>query len=59
MEVTVEHIASAIAKARAEAELLAEQFPEHQAAFLRFAQEASRARRELLRNMQIGDNAES
>jgi hypothetical protein len=48
MEVTVELIVSAIAKARAEAEMLAEQFPEYQTALLRFAQEASRARRELL-----------
>lgn len=48
MEVTVELIVNAIVKARAEAEVLAEQFPEYQTALLRFAQEASRAQHELI-----------
>jgi len=40
VQLTVEHIVSAIAKARAEAEILAGEFPEYQTALLRFAQEA-------------------
>jgi hypothetical protein len=52
MEVTVEHIVTAITKARAEAEIIAEQFPEYRSAFLRFAQETSRAQRELITKVQ-------
>jgi len=59
MEVTVEHIVNAITRAKAEAEAMAEQFPEYQTALLRFAQEASRAQREFLRKIQTGDNAVS
>lgn len=52
MQVTVELIVSAIAKASAEAEVLADQFPEYQTALLRFAQGASRAQRELIAKFQ-------
>lgn len=59
MEVTAEHIISALERARAEAEFLSERFPDYQVPFLQFAAETSRAQRELLTNIQIGDNAES
>ncbi|HTL60351.1 MAG TPA: hypothetical protein VL261_01790 [Nitrospira sp.] len=52
MESTVERILNAIIKAREKAAVMAEQFPEHGAALLRFAQEASRAQRELIANIQ-------
>jgi len=52
VQLTVEHIVSAIAKARAEAEILAGEFPEYQTALLRFAQEASRAQHELIAKVQ-------
>lgn len=48
MEVTVEHIISALERARAEAEIMAERFPDYQAPFLRFAAETSRVQRELV-----------
>lgn len=51
MEVTVDHIVGALMKASAEAEVMAEQFPEYQSAFLRFAEDASRAQREIIRKI--------
>jgi hypothetical protein len=59
MEVTVEHIVRALRRARAEAEFMAERFPDYRAPLLRFARETSRVQQELLENMHIGGNAES
>jgi hypothetical protein len=52
MEVTLERILKMITKAGAEAEMMAEQFPEYRSALLQFAQEASRAQRELIAKIQ-------
>lgn len=48
MEVTLHDIVYALTAARANAELMAEQFPDYRTSLLRFVEEASRAQRQLL-----------
>jgi hypothetical protein len=51
MQVTVHNIVHALTAARVDAESMAEQYPEYRTVLLRFAEDASRAQRQLLKKI--------